>query len=247
MKKFFWVTVIVLLMCTGTFGHTKAEAATIEHQMREMSLQAYNSGMNTTVDKTWKPYKFYSDRTSLQMKVYRKYFGGNYYDYVFAFRGTQETLDYVIDVAQVVASMKGLQVGSATTQVEKILKEEKSNVNRVYFTGHSLGGYIAAWMGSQTVDGRISNLSKYNMKTYTFNAPGVALPVSPILSASQYVSMGSKILNDTKGKYDSYIYNYQIKFDPISLWGNNLGTVKTYNNPTKNNSHKLSNFANLKF
>lgn len=97
-----------------------------------------------------------------------------------------------------------MQVSTAVSQTQKIINDNKSTMNKVYFTGHSLGGFIAAWVGSEVVDGDITGVSKSNMKTYTFNAPGLS-PKTNLLTALLTYESTLKIASDKLSKYDSYI------------------------------------------
>ncbi|PUB00923.1 lipase (class 3) [Paenisporosarcina sp. OV554] len=45
-------------------------------------------------------------------------------------------------------------------------------MNNIFFTGHSLGGYLASYVESEVVDKDIS--VGVSNKSYTFNAPGVS-------------------------------------------------------------------------
>lgn len=218
----------------------------IQEDMRDLSSQAYNT--NTNSFGSWAYYSSYTDKSSLQFKVFRKLVSGNAkdkkYDYVFAYRGTQEKLDYVVDFFEVVGGLKGIQTHNAVSETKKIIKKENKNINKVYFTGHSLGGYLAAWVESDVVEGKFSDLPKNKSMSYTFNAPGLSLNFS--LYNALNISAKAKIINDKLNKYDAYIKNYYIKNDLISLHGDNLGATKGFNNPTKKWSHRLANFDSIK-
>lgn len=213
----------------------------IQEDMRGLSSQAYNT--NTNSFGSWTYYSSYTDKSSLQFKVFRKLVSGNAkdekYDYVFAYRGTQEKLDYVVDVLEVVGGLEGIQTHNAVSETKKIIKKENKNINKVYFTGHSLGGYLAAWVESDVVEDKFSDLPKNKSMSYTFNAPG-------LWPGGLNISSQAKIINDKFQKYDEYIKNYYIKNDGISLFGKHLGATKGFNNPTKNWEHKLANFDSIK-
>jgi Lipase (class 3) len=68
--------------------------------------------------------------------------------------------------------IKGLQTRKAISLTKDLIKKEKGNIKRLYFTGHSLGGFLASWVQSEVVDGDIK--VSVTSKAYVFNAPGIS-------------------------------------------------------------------------
>ncbi|HJV16374.1 MAG TPA: glycoside hydrolase domain-containing protein [Bacillales bacterium] len=198
-------------------------------------MQLLNMAQNSYDDKeligSWSPglweldEKYTDPVTSFTVYLYRKYHTDTgMYDYTFAFRGTHEPLDYLEDLMQVVGNVGGLQAQDAVDYVGGKLNSDRDLIHHVYFTGHSLGGYLAAWVQSEMVD---ENLPMVDSFTVTFNAPGLSSDISPgdIVQKAKVVE---KMFNDKLGKYDQFIANYRINNDLVSAFGDDLGNVYDY-------------------
>ncbi|QKE71315.1 prolyl oligopeptidase family serine peptidase [Arthrobacter citreus] len=183
-------------------------------------------------------------------------------DYCFAFRGTRGGKDIVAsDAVEVVAGLHVNQVPDSIEWIRSIIKKYTNDIGKVYFTGHSLGGYLAAWAQTEVVDGGITVPN--SSFTRTFNAPGITLVA---LKPSFAVIIQAKNAFELLGRYDNYISNYAISrnvlnsrfgtyslqtVDPVFAWGNSLGKVvkcivlndKYYNNPF--NYHFIVRFEEI--
>ena len=250
MKKIISLIMFSLALFVVFSISTPEVSASTQTDMYSMTEKSYKS-TKTDAANGWKYFTEYNDKNSLNFKVFRKK-NGTKYDYTFAYRGTKEGADILADLTDVILNMKSMQVGTAVTETQRIITLNKSTMNNVYFTGHSLGGFLAVWVGSEIIDGKMKNITKNKIKVYTFNAPGITPGIGKGVGS---IEATKKILADKKYKYDKYIFNYRIKGDGISGWGDSLGVVKTYNidlGYTKKDlyltslAHKLSNFKKVK-
>lgn len=246
-KKLVSAVLAITLVFSG-LGMTSASAS-MGTTMQKMSSYAYKD-TKKDISSTWKYYKRYKGVTAgglttvpMQYKVYRKKVSksSKKYYYAVAYAGTKDSLDYVTDMSEIKTGIKGAQVTVAELKLEELLKKDKNKIEKLYLTGHSLGGYIAAFLASDIIDDSsgLGIIPKSKVKAYTFNAPGISLSVFPTPSKL-------KIARDKLGKYDNYILNYYIKTDPVSSFGDNLGKRKGFKNPTNNFAHKLENFTKVK-
>lgn len=229
----------------------QSDTISFTNQLLYMAKGAYyEKEIDSESPGVWKLYKKYTNLdTSLTVHVYRKHYytdvDTELYDYTFSFRGTAEALDYIQNVLQVVANVGGLQAEDAVNYVRNLISKDKKLIHNVYFTGHSLGGYLAQWVQSEIIDQSLFQSS--DTFTITFNAPGL----SPLIfsdSRPYQKKVTGKIICDKVKKYDSYIHNYRIKQDPISLWGDNLGKVYSYSAKRSGNLryyHSLDRFKEL--
>lgn len=183
----------------------------------------------------WILYEKYSDPlTSLQVAVYRTKYIDEWslkYDYVFAFRGTQDKLDIIAqDPLQVILNEDGLQITVAENYVKNFLNRERYTTGFVAFTGHSLGGYLANWMATEVVDGNISVPDSGG--STTFNAVGLSPFINfnwnDYLQNAHTMKVYEKITNDLNGKYTYSCVNLRINNDPVSAIFSPIGTVRTY-------------------
>ncbi|MGN7895090.1 hypothetical protein ACTJJY_23815 [Bacillus sp. 22475] len=219
------------------------------NQLAYMSKRAYDTpSKDSFIEGGWQVYDTYSASNSLDVVVYRKKYIEDYdrgfYGYTFAFRGSQETLDFVIDVAQVAGNVGGLQAQSAVDYVKKIIDKDRPKMHHVYFTGHSLGGYLAQWVQSEMIDGTIISGPSYTM---TFNAPGISTGIN-FLDPSYTAKAYKKIAKDKVSAYDGFIDNYRIENDKVSLWGDTLGKLYTYSAKGSGNPlyyHGINRFLEL--
>jgi Protein of unknown function (DUF2974) len=194
----------------------------------------------------------YTDvKTSFTAQLYRKQAENGLYSYTFAFRGTADKMDIVVDLRTVVLNNAKLQLEEAEKYVTKKLAEYGPTIKEVKYTGHSLGGYIASWIAAQAQDGAIQNGKNKPFSALTFNAPGLSQNVIPLWYPSKdfKFEVAAKIARDKWYNYDKVINNYQMKWDPVAIFGDNLGVVTifnakdTYANPFE--YHKLKRFSEI--
>ncbi|ARO16880.1 hypothetical protein protein [Bacillus cereus G9241] len=120
-------------------------------------------------------------------------------------------------------------------------------ISQLYFTGHSLGGYLAQWVQSEIIDGNVPWTDSFAV---TFNAPGFNTTKIPT-NFSEYQEKVTKKINnnDDQHKYDNFIINHRIMQDGISLFGTKLGTVNHYSTKMEgldvNYYHSLDRFKEL--
>lgn len=201
-------------------------------QLVKLSAIAYKptngyDAMNYT-ENNWKWVEDYSTSGGLQVKVYRKRYDSKYY-YIFAFRGTTSGRDIIAsDFAEVVLGGEINQVSSSVSYVNSIISRDRGIMDKVYFTGHSLGGYLAAWCESDLVDGIISVPNGSYCRT--FNAPGT-VDSWKIGRDHQYITSGvyddyikNYMISDTVYNWQTMSYEYRV-VDLVSTWGDSLGKI----------------------
>ncbi|MGS0413905.1 glycoside hydrolase domain-containing protein [Bacillus cereus] len=168
-------------------SETGIDSSTISftNQLLEMARNAYHDELETDAkpDKTFTSpggwvlhQKHRIGQNGFDAFVFRKKMPKDLtetpkYAYTVAFRGTQveEINDILEDLYSVVGNFGGLQTGSAVDLVKKLIETDHKMITHMYFTGHSLGGYLAQWVQSEMIDG---NLPWADSFTVTFNAPG---------------------------------------------------------------------------
>ncbi|PEM35717.1 glycoside hydrolase domain-containing protein [Bacillus pseudomycoides] len=211
-------------------GVTKIDKEKLSLTLQLLEM-AGNSYAIKEIDKfvspgNWLLYKQESyPKSDFDVQVYRKEISTDKYLYTVAFRGSQEPMDWVVDVVQVVGNVGGLQADDAANFVKKLIETDRDKISHLYITGHSLGGYLTQYVQSEIIDG---NLPWIKSSAVTFNAPGIGfLDVFDKVFAAK---MSKKILNDHDfSKYDDLLLNHQIIFDAVSLLGgDNLGKVIKY-------------------
>ncbi|KFM95072.1 DUF1906 domain-containing protein [Bacillus clarus] len=196
-------------------------------QLLEMAGSSYGKEVvgEYTVAGDWLLCQQYSyPKSDFDVQVYRKEISKDKYVYTVAFRGSQEPMDWAVDVAQVVGNIGGLQAEDAANFVKELIETDRNRISHLYITGHSLGGYLAQYVQSEIIDGNLPWIESYAV---TFNAPGVSF--LDIFDKVFSDKISKKILNDHEYKYDGLILNHQIIFDAVSaLGGDNLGKVIKY-------------------
>ncbi|MED1406047.1 hypothetical protein P4U07_25235 [Bacillus mycoides] len=222
----------------------------LPNQFIYMSENSYlNKEIGSWSPGEWQLYKKYTNPdTSFTAYVYRKKFymdvDTGKYGYTIVFRGSEDKLDVKEDLLQVIGNIGGMQADDAVNFVRDLINSDRSLINHMYFTGHSLGGYLAQWVHSEMIDGALPLGESFSM---TFNAPGF----NPIANPNDSVfkeKVSSKVFNDKKGKYDSHIQNHRIKQDLLSAWGDSLGKVYHYDvraNGVLKYYHSLDRFKEL--
>jgi hypothetical protein len=120
------------------------------------------------------------------MNVYRRHVAGSSnprrYDYTFAFRGTvgnkfPPSPGWLNNLRQTVSNSDRGQIQQAERLVDGIISNPNNNVRRVYFTGHSLGGYLSQWMEARMQEGDGVRGTSTMTGATTFNAPGLSQPL----------------------------------------------------------------------
>ncbi|PEA54146.1 peptidoglycan-binding protein, partial [Bacillus pseudomycoides] len=224
-------------------------------QLAEMSRLAYHKELIEDSSKgpgDWELHKkLRNDKTGFDAFVFRKKIPKDStemqkYVYTVAFRGTQpkEKWDIIEDVAQVVGNVGSLQAADAINYIKKLIDDDHTIMSHMYFTGHSLGGYLAQWVQSEMIDGNLPWVESFTM---TFNAPGFSPNVGPDMGYKEKVF--KKLLNDKQKKYDSLIINHRIDQDIVSRFGDDLGKVFVYNIGTLGTPvyyHDLERFKEVK-
>ncbi|MEW9576622.1 DUF1906 domain-containing protein [Bacillus toyonensis] len=228
------------------------------NQLIEMARNSYKIKEvgKFTSPGNWVLYQQYTNsRTSFDVQVYRKLvFKGekpeeDKFVYTVAFRGSQEAMDWAVDVAQVVGNIGGLQAEDAASFVRQLIRTDYSKMTHMYIIGHSLGGYLAQFVQSEIIDGNLPWVESYAV---TFNAPGL----SPFKTFDEvfYKKLSDKIYEEHEHeKYDGRILNHQMIFDAVSgVGGDNLGRVIKYANKELHDPldlkyhHSLTRFEELK-
>ena len=184
---------------------------------------------------------------------YKKLSSNNKFDYAIAYRGTQlkdgvkeAKKDITDDIIDVGLGLKNTQSLQAIKIANDVIKEQNKKINKFYFTGHSLGGYLAALEESELVD---KNASFYKKTlTLTYNAPGISTAIYD--KTWGYFGTEMKEKANNKSKYNKYIINYMIKGDPISQLGTSLGTIammKSKNKCSGMSCHGVKRFQEIGF
>jgi len=113
-----------------------------------------------------------------------------------------------------------------------LISESNGDLDKLYIVGHSLGGYLSAFVMSEIIDSYVSpantksslsidqikpGLSVDDVKCVTFAAPGFY--EGGLAYAGEEFSITSwgkeKQYNNQKGYYDDYIINYTNIYDPV--------------------------------
>lgn len=244
---------MLLVFSSLSLGEVEAASKkeSLAFEMKEMAKQSYN--MNPKNSKSWMFYKKKELKDSLQYKIFRKKVGKKY-DYAFAISGTKGLEDISVDYQVIIANRYNTQIVSLEKEVNNFYKKEKNNINKLYFTGHSLGGFLASYVVSDIVQNeRVKGIPKSKVKAYTFNSPGFSTKTvkykyekgaSYPTAMKVNDSIGTKkIKNNKKKLYNSYIINYKINSDVIASYNTSLGEIVKIK--TKNlRKHKLHNFTN---
>ena len=237
---------------------------THSHVMLAMSMSSYNrNDRDSNLSRTricQSNWVFVSteehDFTGFGMNVYRRSVGGGQFDYAFAFRGTESRAAWENNIYQTLLNNPFGQIQVAEAFVDRIISDPDISIRNVYFTGHSLGGYLSQWMQARIHDGHPIRGSDSNQAT-TFNAPGLIRPATAVagIPGTHQNTVLNKINNRTR--YDN-ITNYHIArrdgrlrvADPVAMLGSNLGetllarSVNIYGDLSVN-YHDLSEFFDI--
>lgn len=190
----------------------------IEAQMAVLSFYAYNDEILKYfyAGNGWLLIESIGSKYGLQAKLFRKMLPNGKFSYTITFRGTDSWADLLNNINQIgINSMKG-QAYEAHSYANHVILRYLPNMESLYFTGHSLGGYLTQWVQSEIEDGRM--FAPIKTAAFTFNAPGFTKLKH--VTNPYYLSVKRK-LEDPK-KYTT-INNYKIKGDPVSLIGTVLG------------------------
>lgn len=252
MKKVFGFFIIFTLIFSSfslnpTYAKTKKVSTAFK--MKEMARQSYN--LSSANVNEWRFYKKKTFKDSLQYKIFRKKVGKKF-DYTIAISGTDGLGDLSVDYQIIIANRYNTQIDTLEKEVNAFYKKEHKKINKLYFTGHSLGGFLATYVVSDIVEKtRITKIPKSKVKAYTYNAPGFnsttviykylkGNPYPTAVKVSSPIST-KKIKNEKKGLYNNYIINYKIVGDSIAFYQKSLGKVIKVKTKTRN-KHSLSNF-----
>jgi len=153
--------------------------------------------------------------------------------YNLVFSGTDELWDVATYIPMMINEDYCTQMDEAINTAKKIKNYAPTNITKLYITGHSLGGYLAAYVTSDLVDSSLSSSSKSrisvndisnfltldNVKGVTFGAPGFYvgnMKWTVIKKVQQITTWGQeKKTNNQNKKYDNYIENYTNEYDPV--------------------------------
>ncbi|SNS50399.1 Lipase (class 3) [Anaerovirgula multivorans] len=95
-------------------------------------------------------------------------------EYAILFTGSDEPLDYLIDVVEVGLDIVKSQRKQAEAVIKDFAKDPETKNAKFYIAGHSLGGYLAQWTAGNISLNKLEGVKSSNfIKCYTFNAPGV--------------------------------------------------------------------------
>jgi len=149
--------------------------------------------------------RYFSPESGLDAAVYR-----NGDKLVIAFRGTEPTADYLMDIvadAYIVFNKVNDQVNHAD-YFYKAIRAQYSDItdSNIVITGHSLGGALAQVIGV-----------KYNITTYTYNAPGMETNLSLYTNNTDFSKITNLVvMNDYVGNLRAHVGNsYYIPPMPI--------------------------------
>ncbi len=169
---------------------------------------------------------------------------------VIAFRGTNNFPDYKSD-ASIAFGTKPWQVDNLL-EVKNKINTTYNDVENIYLTGHSLGGYLAAYMASD------QNLLLNNPKLHhsaVFNAPGITSNLfasrnhkQVALNNDKNTSKSSAMVEGSDKRFNTTKY----KFQPYGIHGDVVSGLDQYQNTRWNNqvnsgsSHSSTNFVATK-
>lgn len=194
------------------------DQAPIEAQMALLSYYAYKDEILKYfyAGYGWLLIESVDNKYGLQAKLFRKMLPNGKFSYTIAFRGTDSWADLLNNINQIgVNSMKG-QAYEAQSYTNHVILRFLPNMESLYITGHSLGGYLTQWVQSEIDENRM--FAPIKTAAYTFNAPGFTKLKH--VTNPYYLTVKQKLENSTK--YTS-ITNINIKGDPVSMIGKVLG------------------------
>jgi hypothetical protein len=231
----FWDYCVIQVVGTWNQKMLLMSEAAYDDTLKSYRDYVYGNATSYLDIDEWLLYETYSDSlTSLQVSVFRTKYIDEWslkYDYTFAFKGTEDKLDFFVqDPLQVLLNENDLQIESAENYVKGFLNRERNNVGFVSFTGHSLGGYLANWMSSEVVDGNLDVPDSGG--STTFNAVGLSPSTSfssDLSELAHFAKVLSKIENNEDGKYNYSCINLRINKDPVSASFRPIGSVISYN------------------
>lgn len=159
--------------------------------------------------------------------------------YCLVYTGTDDVLDVGQYLPMMIDEVYSWQIKEAINTAKNIKQYAPTKIEELYITGHSLGGYLAAFVASNLVDSYVapttthsnikvsdieSTLKIQNVKCHTFAAPGFYY--TPMINIGLLKALGvnvsalsnwgqEKKSNNELGLYDDTIYNYRNQFDPV--------------------------------
>ena len=161
----------------------------------------------------------------------------NQYDknaYALVFTGTDQIQDTLEYIPMMTNENYCTQMDETIDIAKQIKNFAPTAINKLHITGHSLGGYLAAYLASDIVDkdlgsspySRISakdiheNLKVSAIRCTTFAAPGFyeGNMKWPVINKVQSITAWGQFKKNmhAKGAYNSYIMNYSNQLDPVS-------------------------------
>jgi len=174
-------------------------------------------------------WEWYASRTGnwgFSMDVFRRPNSGRY-DYVFAFRGTASRIGWANNLVQIGLNGGG-QAEEAVREFISITSRNHNNINRIYFTGHSLGGYLTQYMQARVIDSPGLD-GRHGGRAISFSSPGFFNIAS---LCRLHAARVEEILrrNFRYGVYHERLENYLIvtrwlglQEDPVALLGRRIG------------------------
>lgn len=124
------------------------------------------------------------------------------------------------------------QTKKAYKFMKDTLSKLKGEIDNIYISGHSLGGYLTQYMTYQCVENTFDDKSlvnNANIKAVTFNSPKFfsARALKNIVKPENPYDFDYTIFGEV-GKYSEYVKNYRIDGDLVSKCGYHaLGKVET--------------------
>jgi hypothetical protein len=156
------VQTVFILPISNTSAYTQLAA------LSDMAYESYNpeyilreSGLNN-----WQQIENGSGSSGFKYIIMKNTLTN---EYVIAFAGSADIGDYITDIVEVVMGKHDVQVPQAENVVRNFINDYPTA--KFAITGHSLGGYLAAWTAAQIQD-EIITTSNFT-KAYTYNAPGI--------------------------------------------------------------------------
>ena len=155
---------------------TKYDLSPTDQDLKKMCLKTYIDDINKKKIEGFHYYDTYENpRTSFYADIYY-----NNKNVVIVFKGTQEPFDYFADFDMGVKNKLPKQFQDARKLYNTLTSLSDLQNKKFIFTGHSLGGSEAVYLGSQTGD-----------RTVTFNAYGIRHLLGNNLHTENIINYGN--------------------------------------------------------